>query len=200
VAPNGENQIAVAPGANARLDPAGVARSVEQLLADGGVLLASLEVPGAAVEAAARAGRARGATVILNPAPAGAAAAGLVALADVLTPNEVEAAALERHGLLRAARPDLCLIETRGPEGVRVRTPDAAWAVPAVRRPVVDTTGAGDAFNGALAAALLEGRPLEDAVRRAVAAAGLSVTVAGAREGLPLRAAIDAVVEGAPGA
>lgn len=192
VARTGANQIAVAPGANLLLDPEHVTRLVDRLLAEGGVLLASLEVPSGAVEAGLRVARERQATTILNPAPAITAAGRLVGLADIATPNEMELAALGGRAALRAAHPSLKVIETRGSEGVRVDGPDGAFELPAHVVPVVDTTGAGDAFNGALAAALLEGRPLAEAVQRAVVAAGLSVGVPGAREGMPLRSRIDA--------
>lgn len=198
VAHDGANQIAVAPGANLLLEPAGVERRVAGLLDDGGVLLCSLEIPPAVVEAAARAARAAGATVILNPAPAIAAATRLVAAADLITPNEGELAALGGVAALRSAHPDLTVITTLGREGARLDGPGGERRLPAQQVRVVDTTGAGDAFNGALAAALLEGRPTDEAARRAVVAAGLSVTQAGAREGMRDRAAIEAALVGGP--
>lgn len=194
VAHDGRNQIAVAPGANLLLDPAGVARQVARLLAGGGVLLASLEVTVAAVEAAGRAARAAEATVILNPAPAQEAARGLVELADVITPNEVEAAALGGVAALRSVHPALTVITTLGSGGIRIDGPGGESHLPASHVRAVDTTGAGDAFNGALAAALLEGQDIPAAARRAIVAAGLSVTKTGAREGMPLRSAIEAAM------
>ncbi|HTS14429.1 MAG TPA: PfkB family carbohydrate kinase [Candidatus Sulfotelmatobacter sp.] len=193
VAPDGENQIAVASGANARAEPGAVEAAVRDLLADGGVLLANLEVPVVSVLAAARAARAAGATVVVNPAPAGGFHPDLADLADALTPNEGELAALGGAVALLRGRPGLRLAISLGARGVRLYGPDGEEALPAhpVAR-VVDTTGAGDAFNGVLAAGLLEGREWREAAARATVAAGLSVGVAGAREGMPPRAAIDA--------
>lgn len=194
VAPDGENQIAVASGANARLEAAPTEAAVRSLLAGGGVLLGSLEVPADVVEAGARAAREVGATVVLVPAPAGALTPALADLADVLTPNEVELATLGGVSGLIVGRPALRLAVTLGAAGVRLVGPDRAdIRLPAYPAAVVrDTTGAGDTFSGVLAAGLLEERPWTEAARRATIAAGLSVAVAGAREGMPVRAAIDA--------
>ena len=194
VALDGENQIAVASGANARLEASSTQAAIRSLLTDGGVLLGNLEVPARVVEGGARAARAVGATVVLDPAPAGAFTAGLADLADVLTPNAAELATLGGVTGLLARRPALRLAITLGQAGVRLAGPEGTDVrLPAHRAgAVVDTTGAGDTFSGVLAAGLLEERPWSEAVRRATIAAGLSVAVAGAREGMPLRAAIDA--------
>ena len=192
----GENQIAVAPGANARIDPADVDAALE-VLEKGSVVLASLEVPLGIVRLAAERCRALGASFILNPAPAVPGAADLLPFASVVTPNERELAALAGAGdadpapALVRRHPRLRVIVTRGAEGATLTDATGERSFPASRVSVVDTTGAGDAFNGALAAALLERRPIDDAVVRAVAAAGLSVTRPGAREGMPTREAID---------
>lgn len=186
----GENQIAVANGANQRLSPDGVATAVGRLLAAGGVLLASLEVPVGAVAAALRVARDTRATTVLNPAPALGDAATLLPLADIVTPNEAEARALGIHGAL-AEGPAVCI--TRGARGVLLRRAGVADVeLPAAAVIARDATGAGDTFSGVLAATLLERQPLEAAARRAVIAAGLAVTVAGAREGMPGRGAIEA--------
>ena len=194
VAADGENQIAVASGANARLEAASSEATIRSLLAGGGVLLSSLEVPAEVVQAGVRAARDVGATIVLVPAPAGGFTPGLADLADVLTPNEVELEALGGVTGLLAGRPAMRLAVTMGAAGVRLVGPEGAEtqlpAYPAAV--VVDTTGAGDTFSGVLAAGLLEERPWGDAARRATIAAGLSVAVAGAREGMPPRAAIDA--------
>ena len=193
VAPDGENQIAVASGANARVEAPSTEAAIRSLLADGGVLLSSLEVPADVVEAGARAAGVVGATVVLVPAPAGAFTPALADLADVLTPNEVELTTLGGVSGLMAGRPALRLAVTLGAAGVRLVGPDRADVrLPAyLSGAVVDTTGAGDTFSGVLAAGLLEERPWTEAARRATIAAGLSVAVAGAREGMPLRTAID---------
>ncbi len=191
VAPQGENQIAVAPGANATLEPGEVEAAVATLLRDGGLLLASLEVPAMAVEAAARAAQAIGAAVIVDPAPAAALTDALLDLAAGLTPNEGELAALGGATTLRAGRPNLHVAVTLGAAGARLIGPDREVMIPALPVSAVDTTGAGDTFSGVLAAGLLEGRSWAEATGRAVAAAGLSVTAAGAREGMPEREAIE---------
>ncbi|HEX5451793.1 MAG TPA: PfkB family carbohydrate kinase, partial [Candidatus Limnocylindrales bacterium] len=133
VARDGANQIAVAPGANAELDPERVGRAVADLLADGGILLASLEVPGPAVAAACRVAHDRGATVVLNPAPVAAGARSVVELADVLTPNELELAALGGSAELRAAHPNLTLVVTLGKDGARIDAPKGETHLPASR-------------------------------------------------------------------
>ena len=178
----------------------------------GDVVLAVCEIPGAAVRAALGGGRAAGATTILNPAPPDGLEAATIALADVLTPNETELVHLTGIAEPEAgARALLALgAETRPEPAVGARasgrwvavTLGAAGALfvpelgPAVLVPApavrpVDTTGAGDAFNGALAAALAAGIEPGPAVRRAVTAAGLSTTRAGARGGMPTVAELE---------
>ena len=195
VAPDGENQIAVASGANARLEASTTQAAIRSLLTDGGVLLGNLEVP-----RWRRRGRRPG-----RPQPSVRRSSwtrrrpersprGLADLADVLTPNEAELVTLGGVTGLLADRPALRLAITMGAAGVRLAGPEGTDVrLPAHRAgAVVDTTGAGDTFSGVLAAGLLEERPWSEAVRRATIAAGLSVAVAGAREGMPLRSAIDA--------
>jgi ribokinase len=182
----GENQIAVASGANAELAP----EAVERALAGaqpGGVALLALEVPDAAVLAGARAARAAGLQVVLNPAPARALGDELLALSPVLTPNGGEAAALsgeddpEAAARALAARTGAAVVVTVGSDGALLVEGDAVERIPAPRVEAVDTTGAGDAFNGALACALAGGAALADAVREAVAVAAESVRRPGAR-------------------
>ena len=190
---DGENSIAVASGANSMLTPNQVAASLARLApASGDVVLVGHEIPTAAVAAALRAARGRGATTILNPAPACGLDAETVALADVVTPNEGELAALDDAGI-RAARTLVSL----GAAGAELRTGDGSVSIPALRVEPVDTVGAGDALNGALAASLAAGHPLEVAARRAVAAASLAVTKPGAREGMPTGKELDVALGGA---
>jgi ribokinase len=184
---SGENQITVAPGANGAVTGAAVTASLERLRP--GLVLASLEVPEDAVAAAARWCRGAGIAFALNPAPVQPWTAGLLAFASVITPNERELAALG------AVPADVPVIETRGARGARIEQGGTSRDIPPPPVEVLDTTGAGDCFNGVFAAGLLEGRPLEDAVGRAVLASALSVTQAGAREGMPMRAEIDAAIE-----
>lgn len=189
----GENQIAVAAGANATLTPDDTEAGLGGF-GPGGVLLVSLEVPIGVVRQAAERARELGGTVVLNPAPAAEEARALLNVADVITPNERELSALgHATESIRAAHPGLRVVLTLGERGAEI---DGFIAVPAPRVRAVDTTGAGDTANGVLAAGLLEGRPLEEAARRAVAAASSSVTQAGAREGMPSRAEIDSAAAG----
>src|SRR5215218_9448021 len=160
----GENQIAVASGANAELDPEAVERAVRA--AGPGAVLLGHEVPEAAVLAGARAARG---PVVLNPAPG-----------PVLTPNAGEACELtgerepEAAARALAARTGAAVLVTLGAGGVLVLDGGETWRLPAPRVDAVDTTGAGDAFNGALATALAEGGDLGSAAAFAVAAAALS--------------------------
>ena len=144
------------------------------------MLLVSLEVPERTVRAALQWAHDHDVTTILNPAPPQPWAHDLLALATYVTPNEHERATLG------AIPEDVVVIETRGPEGAVIHRPDGSEEpVLAPSVPVVDTTGAGDCFNGVLAAGLASGTELSAAVRDAVVAASLSVGTAGAREGMP---------------
>jgi ribokinase len=177
----GENTIAVAAGANATLDGA----TVRAALADAepaSVVLLGHEVPEDAVVAGARAAE----RVILNPAPARRLPDAMLDARPLLTPNEAEARELGGAEAL-AARTRAPVLVTLGADGVLLVDPDGSrrFSAPAVG--AVDTTGAGDAFNGALAAELAAGRELDDAVRTAIAAAALSTRAHGARAGMPSR-------------
>ncbi len=187
-AADGENLIGVATGANARLDADSVTRGILGVAADSAVVLASLEVPMAAVLAAALAARQRGFTFVLNPAPAVLLPSELLALVTVLSPNEHELPRLGRSSaaaLLAAGVASIAV--TRGAAGVDVYpTADGQLTrVPAFPVDAVDTTGAGDAFNGALAWALGSGYPLLEAVRVGAAVGGLATRRVGARAALP---------------
>ena len=186
----GRNQIAVASGANARVDGALVAHALEELGALGpdDVVLLGFEIPDDAVVAGARAAACAGARAVLNPAPArdlpDAAFEGAV---PILTPNALEAAALTGETDPAAAaralqrRTGAPVLVTTGADGALLVTGDGAVEIPAPAVEVVDTTGAGDTLNGVLAAGLVEGLDLETAGRRAVEAASASVRRAGAR-------------------
>jgi ribokinase len=205
----GENVISVASGANLALGPDAIERELGRLgsLA-GDVVLVSNELAPATAAAALRGGRAGGARTIFNPAPAVGIDLAWLEFVDILTPNRGELAALvgspgagsDSSGLdlLRAARSLAvrgAVIVTLGPDGALVVPRDGAeLTVAAIAVDVVDTTGAGDAFNGALAAALAGGRPLDDAVRRAVAAGGSATTRSGAREGMPTSEDLEAAL------
>ncbi len=205
---HGQNQIAVALGANAQVTGKFVDRALAANAqasgggADGsqtgpGAFLANLEVRDDAVIAGARYARERGMTVLVNPAPARALNSELTALQPILIPNELEAEAMTGEhdpamaGRLLAGRTGAPVIVTLGQRGVVVVTRDGARPIPAVFVEAVDTTGAGDAFCGALAAELACGADLFDAARVAVRAASLSTTARGARTGMPARAMLN---------
>lgn len=195
VDPLGENIIVVAPGANARLTGADV-EAAAHLLAGASVVALQLEVPLEAVLGAAE--RASG-TVILNPAPAPTAHLPLELLAavDVLVPNGAELAELvgvpppasieELAALARAIEGPRAVAVTLGAEGALLVCDGSATHVHAAAVDAVDTTGAGDCFCGALADSLARAEALEDAVRWAVRAAGLSTTRPGAQAAMPSR-------------
>lgn len=206
----GENCIAVAPGANECLRPAHITAATPQLMANAALLLLQLETPLDTVRTAIAAGRAVGAQVLLNPAPAQALPEALYREVDLITPNETEAERLtgiaisdEASAAAAAAQLHILgvgiVIITRGRHGAFVSRQEAKGqqqceSVPAFAVEAVDTTGAGDVFNGTLAAALLERQPLTKAIRFAQAAAALSVQAEGAQSSIPTRAQIDAML------
>jgi ribokinase len=164
-----------------------VADAVGSVSGGPAVVLAGLEVPDEAVLAAGRAARERGFPFVLNPAPAKVIPPELVSLCDVLTPNRAEIGGLgfASPADLLAAGAGAAAV-TLGADGVELhRAGRPAVAVPAFPVEVVDTTGAGDAFSGALAWALARGEPLDEAVELACAAAALSTRALGARAAQP---------------
>jgi ribokinase len=201
---DGDNNIAVAPGAGAGLGAQHVAAARDTL---GGcrVVMASNEVPAAATLAAFRIARASGVTTLLNPAPAQALDDELLPLIDLLTPNEIELrsiagvaadAPLEDAAQTLLQRGVQAVMVTLGARGCglwRRGMPARALAGWRIDR-VVDTIGAGDTFSGSLAAAVARGDALEVAMRRANAAAALSVTGRGAIGGMPSVAQVDALL------
>jgi ribokinase len=189
VGPDGENQISVAPGANAELTAGDVTSALAQVL-EIGVVLASLEVSQAAVRAAAAWCTEHEVPFILNPAPVQPWTAELASQATYVTPNEHE---MEAMGSLSDS---VVVVETRGQEGIVIRRRGEELRVDAPTVEAVDTTGAGDCFNGVFAAGLAEGMDAAAAVERGAAAAALSVTKVGAREGMPTRDELDAFLTG----
>ena len=202
---DGDNSIAVAPGAGAGLGEAQVERA-RATIHHARVVMASCEVPLAATLAAFRIARAAGVTTLLNPAPARPLPNELMALTDVLTPNETELHALAgvpaQASLDVAARMLLqrgagAVIVTLGAAGCRLWQLGTEIELPGWRmETVVDTIGAGDAYTGALAAALARGESLAEAMRWANAAAALSVTGRGAVSGMPSRTEVHALLQG----
>jgi len=185
----GENQIIVVPAANARVSPAQV-EAARATIAHADAVLVQLEIPLDAVEATLRLARRENVPVILNPAPAQKLPAEWLKLASYLTPNQHELATAlgeDAHTDFRELmrRAPCPVVLTRGGEGAWYR--DHAHPEPARQSgfavDAIDTTGAGDTFNGALAVFLHEGLPA--AVRKACAAAALSVTKLGAQGGMP---------------
>lgn len=204
---HGENQIAVGAGANAALSADDVRACLRAALPSAGCVLVSTEIPAAVVAAAVEEATAAGVLCVLNPAPVLPIVGDLLRLGPILTPNETElrdllslldenstGSAVEDATRV-ASRSHQSVIVTRGEDGVVVIAPDLDHHnVSAPRVEVRDTTGAGDTFNGVLAARLAEGHSLDDAVPYAVAAAGLSVTEVGARGGMPTATAIEAAL------
>ena len=168
----GENVVAVAPGANARLAPA----AVQGVVRPDDTVLVSCEIPVVTVEAAVGAAHSVGATVIVNPAPPRALIGGAI-----LTPNEHECMTLGGIDALLAARP---VIVTQGAHGAMLHRPVGRRRQAPFSAAVVDTTGAGDAFNGALAWALADGKSLAEALVFACAAGALATRALGARASL----------------
>ena len=201
VAKDGENSIAVAGGANAKLSPADV-KKAKAAFAGASVLVMQLETPLETVQAAAALAAKAGVPVILNPAPAQPLPDKLLECVSILTPNETEAElltgiAVTDAATAAAAATILCargvqtVIITLGARGAYVATESGGQLVPGFKVKAMDTTAAGDVFNGALAVALAEGKPLDLAVRFANAAAAISVTRLGAQPSAPTRREID---------
>lgn len=201
----GDNAIIISPGAAARISPADIEANAG-LIRRAGVFVTQLEQPLDAAVRALQIAREAGVTTILNPAPAAELPEGTLALCDLVTPNESEAEALTgvavadvagaeaaaRALISQGARAAIITLGERGAlwsDGVR------SIHVPAfIAGPVAETTGAGDAFNGALATALAEGMDPVSATRFGAACAAISVTRPGAAPSMPTRAEIDALL------
>ncbi|MBT2117751.1 ribokinase [Dyella sp. LX-66] len=190
----GENEIIVVPAANARVTPAQV-EAASDAIARADAVLVQMEIPLESVEATLRLGHRLGVPVILNPAPAQRLPVEWLQLARYVTPNQHELAILlgadaaqDFRALMRKAPSPVVL--TRGGEGAWYRESGDPAHQPGFKVDAVDTTGAGDTFNGALAVFLHEGLP--QAVRKACAAAALSVTRLGAQGGMPTLTELDA--------
>ncbi len=198
---SGENSIVVASGANAALTPHDVS-SAEHVIAQADVLLLQLESPLPAIERAIEIATENDVRIMLNPAPAMRLPEGVLSQVSVITPNEIEAEMLTGvkvagEANLQAAADALhrfgigTVIITLGANGVFVSEKTGAFAYPAFSVTAIDTTAAGDVFNGCLAAFLDGTRSIREAVRISAAAAALSVTKLGAQESAPCRTAIE---------
>jgi len=192
VSREGENAIAVAPGANAGVRSDQVP---DGLLGPNTILVAQMEVPLGETETLMRRLRARGGRNLLNLAPALPFDLKVLEEIDLLVANEVEAAALGQEPERVARRLREALVVTRGAAGATAFLADGGRIeVPALSIVPIDTTGAGDTFIGVLAAALDLGSDLETALRRASVAAGLACLAPGAQTAMPVAAAIDAAM------
>lgn len=206
VVPSGENRIAVAQGANDRLDGRRVEER-EALISGCGVFLSQLENPQEAIDAGIRLAKAHGCTVILDPAPARPLSDKTLALCDYLTPNETELEILTGMKVenvdqaVEAARTLIArgagtVINKRGANGALVVTAESSTLCPGFRVEAVDTTAAGDSFNAGLAVGLAKGFSLERAVRLANAVGALSTTKPGAQAAMPNWSEAERLVNG----
>lgn len=204
---SGDNAIIIAPGAVGRMSVADV-EAQAGLISQASVFVVQLEQPLDAARKGLEMARAAGARTILNPAPARALDNEILALVDFLTPNETEAELLtgmtvtnlaeaERAADALMARGVGAVVMTLGERGALYRAKGVSILVPArAAGPVVETTGAGDAFHGGFAVGLAEGASVDVAVRFGVAVAGISVTRAGAAASMPMRAEVEGFMAG----
>jgi ribokinase len=193
----GENSIVVAPGANARLHPEDVENSFKNY-PDAQILLVQLEIPLNTVQFAAELAKKQGIKVILNPAPANKSVPDFYKLIDIITPNVTEAEMLtgvkitDSDSALVAAKKLRSfgvptVIITLGSSGAILLDGKDFHHIDAPKVTAVDTTAAGDVFNGALAVAISEGKPLSEATAFACKAASIAVTKLGAQASIPYR-------------
>ena len=196
VAADGENMIVVASGANANVSVEDVGNT-RSLMRETDLLLVQLECPLETVTAAIELAKAYGVPVVLNPAPAQPLPKSLLKNVDYLTPNQNELLILTGEANLNDGIDKIQkwglknLIITLGANGARVIGEGIDQHLPAHEITAVDTTAAGDAFNGALAVAIAEGKPLLDAVSYGMAAGALASTKRGAQPSLPTREAVE---------
>lgn len=203
VMPTGDNVIVISPGANADVSRALAAEAVGSLRA-GDLLLCQLEVPLDTVAYALEAAHARGVTTVLDPAPAVPLPDEMLQNVSILTPNQTEASLLCGYGKPVETMDDAAaaarklsergaetVIVKMGAQGCFVMHGGESFSSPACATEIIDTTAAGDAFNGGIAVALAEGAEMMEAVRFANAAAGMSVAKAGAISSLPKRADVN---------
>jgi ribokinase len=202
----GENAIIVVPGSGYLITKAEVDKARKRI-AESVIFMTQLEVPVPVAEHGLQLARSLGVTTILNPAPAVPLPESIYPLCDYLTPNETEAASLtglpvnnladaERAADALLARGVGSVVVTLGAQGAFVKNSKITQHVPAVEfGPVVETTGAGDAFGGGFAVALAEGADIASAARFGCAVAGISVTRRGTAPSMPHRAEVDALLK-----
>lgn len=198
---SGENSIAVASGANNNISPDDIKR-ISDVVDESQIILVQLEIPLESVKAAVKQAYEKKKTVILNPAPAQMLGDDLLKMITIITPNENEAGILsgikveDEESAIKAARNLLSrgvqkVILTMGSRGLLYCDDSDCEMMPAYKVDAVDTTAAGDVFNGALASGLAEKMELRSAIRFASAAAGISVTRMGAQTSIPDRNEIE---------
>lgn len=208
VEPDGDNSIIVVPRANMRLSPEDIQDAVESI-AKADVLLLQLETPIDASQTAIEIAKANGTIVILDPAPARSLPKDMLAQIDILTPNATEAALLsglavntqeERIVTAKTLQSQIAtdghsaVVLTLGEQGVLLCTATQSNQIPAISVDTVDTTGAGDAFSGALATSLANGEDLSEAVTFATAAGAAAATVLGATPSMPTHRKINEIL------
>ncbi|MCR8645137.1 ribokinase [Paenibacillus sp. N1-5-1-14] len=188
----GDNSIIVVPAANYRVT-ADFVESKRDVIANSDILVLQLEIPLEAVEKAVEIAHANNVKVILNPAPIQELTAELISKVDYITPNEHEQLLLKQtHKEQELAGK---LIVTKGSQGVTITKAGQEIQIPAYKVDVVDTTGAGDSFNGGLACALVRGLDLEEACRFGNAVGALSTTKLGAQSGMPTAEEVVAFIQ-----
>jgi len=205
VAEDGENSIAVAGGANTNLSPSDVQKA-RDVISSADILVMQLETPLETVHQAASMASDNGVKVILNPAPAQELSDDILGHISILTPNESEAELLtgikvdseedagKAADVLMGRGVETVLL-TMGSRGAYIATAEFKELIPAFKVKAVDTTAAGDVFNGALAVAIAENKPIREAISFANAAAALSVTKLGAQPSAPTKEEIDKFLE-----
>ncbi len=206
VTESGENSIAVALAANARMKPEHIDAEKDRIAASDALLL-QLETPFETVSRAAEVAQQAGVPVILNPAPANSLPRSFLSKVSYLTPNQSEAENLTGIAVIDEASARLAanqllshgvgtVVLTMGNNGALLASRDSAFMVPGFSVSTVDTTAAGDTFNGAFAVGLGEQESVIEAVRFANAAAALTVTQKGTQTSIPMRKAIDVLLSG----
>jgi len=201
----GDNFIILDPGANALFSAAHVDKAVARIR-ESKVVITQLEIPGETAAHAMRLGKHVGAITILNPAPAAPFPADAFSSVDIATPNHTELRVLlGRRPDDPADDKDLCnellkagvgaVVLTRGEQGAMIVRSDGAKEIAALKVKVVDTTGAGDAFSGTLAASLAEGLSIDDAAQRAAAAGALACTQLGVIPALPYARDVESLLQ-----
>ncbi|MDR7075640.1 ribokinase [Neobacillus niacini] len=185
----GDNSIIVVSGANSHITPEVIEKNEDKIF-DSYILLVQLEIPLESVMRAVELAKKHGVLTILNPAPIQKLPNELIEMVDYLTPNEHEQALL--FASLEGTEQELeklkekCIV-TKGSKGVMIYKNGGKIEIPSIRVEAVDTTGAGDSFNGALAFSLCEGAEIEEACRFANVVGAISVTKLGAQSGMPTK-------------